>query len=260
MAAASASSALILGSSPKTSSPTGAAAIAARISDVGCVMVSLRKSSRGAASTSRAAASGETVEAMVSRSVAAPAPANATSSNARDLIPSYVTVSLPLAVPSPRAVAAASKAIWVLIGGLLGLYLVVFAASALGRVLRSHEEFVYGESWLLDDARRIATGEALYPPVDRLPLMHTAYTPIYYVLVGELQRLFGDSGYTLGRIVSLLAAALATGAIAWSVRRLTGGWLFGALAAGLFLTQNLTVLLWAPMHRVDILALCITLL
>jgi len=49
--------------------------------------------------------------------------------------------------------------------------------------------------------------------------MHTAYTPVYYVLVGELQRLLGDSGYTLGRIVSLLGAVLAAAALAWSVRR-----------------------------------------
>src|SRR5512141_837236 len=43
-AAVSASSALTLGSSPKTSSPTGAAAITARIAAVGRVTVSLRKS------------------------------------------------------------------------------------------------------------------------------------------------------------------------------------------------------------------------
>src|SRR6516225_2992996 len=44
ISATSASSALMLGSSPKTSSPTGAAAIAARIAAVGRVTVSLRKS------------------------------------------------------------------------------------------------------------------------------------------------------------------------------------------------------------------------
>jgi hypothetical protein len=38
-----------------------------------------------------------------------------------------------------------------------------------------------------------------------------------------------------------------------------GGWWGGLLAAGLFLTQNLTVLLWAPVQRVDMLALCLTL-
>lgn len=172
-----------------------------------------------------------------------------------------MTVSLPLAVPSPRRTRAAAIVLWVLVAGMIGLYLVVFAASAAGRLLRPSEEFIYGESWLLDDARRIAAGESLYPPVDRLPLMHTAYTPVYYVLVGELQRVLGDSGYTLGRAISLLGALLGALALAWAVRRLCGGaWRYGVLAAGLFLTQNLTVLLWAPLHRVDALALGFTLL
>jgi hypothetical protein len=44
------------------------------------------------------------------------------------------------------------------------------------------------------------------------------------------------------------------------VRRITGRWPGGLLAGGLFLTQNLTALLWAPAHRVDPLALCLSLL
>ena len=156
--------------------------------------------------------------------------------------------------------ATAASVVWILVAGVLGLYLVVFAASAASRILRSQEEFVYGESWLLDDARRIAAGESLYPPVDRLPLMHTAYTPVYYVLVGALHWVLGDHGYTIGRVVSLLGALLAAGALAWSVRHLTERWLLGVLAAAFFLTQNLTLVLWAPLHRVDALALGFTLL
>jgi hypothetical protein len=154
----------------------------------------------------------------------------------------------------------AALAGWSLIAGLLGVYLLIFAASAAGRLLRPHEEFLYGESWLLDDARRIAAGESLYPPVDRLPLMHTAYTPLYYLVVGELQRVLGDSGYTLGRAVSLLGAVLAAVALAWVVRHLTGSWLAGALGAAVLVTQNLTVFLWGPLHRVDTLALGLTML
>jgi hypothetical protein len=47
-------------------------------------------------------------------------------------------------------------------------------------------------------------------------------------------------------------------ALAWSIKCLTSRWTIGLLAAGLFLTQNLTVLLWAPLHRVDPLALGLT--
>jgi hypothetical protein len=47
--------------------------------------------------------------------------------------------------------------------------------------------------------------------------------------------------------------------LAWSVRCVANRWSGGLLAAGLFVTQNLTVQLWAPFHRVDPLALCFTL-
>jgi hypothetical protein len=46
----------------------------------------------------------------------------------------------------------------------------------------------------------------------------------------------------------------------FSLRRLTGCLRYGLLAAGLFLTQNLTALLWSTQHRVDTLALGLTLL
>jgi hypothetical protein len=136
---------------------------------------------------------------------------------------------------------------------------VLFALCAAGRIARPTDEFTYGESWLLDGARRVALGQGLYAPADQIPMMHIAYTPLYYVIVGGLQRALGDSGYTIGRIVSLVATLGGATALAWSVKQLTCRWSFGALAAGIFLTQNLTALLWAPMHRVDPLALGLTL-
>jgi len=152
----------------------------------------------------------------------------------------------------------AAAVLWALVGGLIALYLSVFALSAAGRLGRTLDEFSYGESWLLDDARRVSRGEPLYTPVDRLPITQTAYTPAYYVTVGQLLRVFGDHGYVVGRSVSLAATLATAGLLAWSVRRLCGRWSAGLLAAGLFLTQNLTVLLWAPLHRVDPLALAFT--
>ncbi|HEX8966988.1 MAG TPA: hypothetical protein VF937_03850 [Chloroflexota bacterium] len=156
--------------------------------------------------------------------------------------------------------AAVAAALWVLVAGLLALYLVLFVASAAGRLGRPLEEFTYGESWLLDGARQVARGEGLYAPADQMPLMHIAYTPVYYALVGGLLRVLGDSGYTLGRAVSLAATLVAAGALAWSLRRLTAHWWVGLLAAGLFLTQNVTALLWGPLERVDPLALAFTLI
>jgi hypothetical protein len=155
-------------------------------------------------------------------------------------------------------VGTVSAVLWTLVVGLLGLYLLAFVLSAGGRLARPLDEITYGESWLLDDARRVARGEGLYTSPDQLPITHTAYMPLYAVMVGMLQRIVGDAGYAPGRAVSFLAAMVAAGALAWSGRCTTGRLRYGLLAAGLLLTQNLTTLLWAPLHRVDVLALGFT--
>ncbi len=147
--------------------------------------------------------------------------------------------------------------LWTLVGTLIAVYLGVFVLSAWAR-LPFPAEFTYGESIVLAGAQRIARGEPLYPPPDQLPLIVSAYMPLYYLLVGGLQRLFGD-GYTVGRVVSLVATFAAAALLTWSVRGVSGRWYGGLLAGGLFLTQNMTVMLWAPLHRVDTLALCWTL-
>src|SRR5207302_11695 len=144
--------------------------------------------------------------------------------------------------------------------GLLGMYLVLFALVAAGRLARAADEFTYGESWLLDGARQVAHGQGLYGPADQVPMMHVAYTPGYYVVVGVLQWLVGDHGYTVGRSVSLVATLIGAGALAWSLRRMSNATWVGLLGAAVFLTQNLTLLLWGPLHRVDPLALALTLI
>jgi hypothetical protein len=164
-----------------------------------------------------------------------------------------------VACSEQRRAAAVAATLWALVAGLIVIYLVLFAFSAAGRLAHPADEFTYGESWLLDGARRVARGEGLYAAPDHVPLMHIAYTPLYYVLVGGLQWLIGDTGYTLGRVVSVGATLGGAAALAWSIQRLTQRWSFGLLAAGLFMTQNLTTLLWAPLHRVDPLALGLTL-
>jgi hypothetical protein len=169
------------------------------------------------------------------------------------------TRSAPEVASENSRAAACAVTLWALVAGLLAIYLVLFVLSAAGRLARPLEEFAYGESWLLDGARRVARGEGLYGAVDQVPMMHIAYTPIYYALVGGLLRILGDSGYTIGRAVSLVSTLCGALALAWSLRRLTGRWSVGWLGAGLLLTQNLTVLLWAPLQRSDPLALGLTL-
>jgi hypothetical protein len=159
----------------------------------------------------------------------------------------------------PRRRVPLPAAIWALVAGLIGIYLVLFVLSAAGRLARPFDEFTYGESWLLDGGRQVARGEGLYASPDRLPLMQIAYTPLYYLAVGGLERVVGDHGYAVGRALSLVATLVGSFALVCSVRCLTGRWRFGWLAGGLLLTQNLTLLLWGTLERVDALALGLTL-
>jgi hypothetical protein len=159
----------------------------------------------------------------------------------------------------PRRGALLPVAIWAVVAGLIGMDLLLFALTAADRLSRPVEELTYGESWLLDGARGVAQGNGLYAAPTHLPLMQIAYTPVYYLVVGELQRAVGDHGYTVGRAVSLVATLVGMLALAWSVRCVTGFWRFGWLAAGLLVAQNLTLLLWGTLERVDALALSLTL-
>jgi hypothetical protein len=148
--------------------------------------------------------------------------------------------------------------VWAAAAVLIGLYLVVAALSFYERVLDPNE-YMYGESIVLDETHRLADGQPLYTPPDALPLTVTAYPPVYYVGVGLLQQLSGDTGYSVGRTVSVAATIASVALIVWSVHRITGSAPAGLLGGGLFVTQNLTVLLWGPTHRVDMLALCFAL-
>ncbi|MBV9355838.1 MAG: hypothetical protein JO023_09955 [Chloroflexi bacterium] len=149
--------------------------------------------------------------------------------------------------------------LWGATAGVVIVYAVVFVLSAAARI-PSPYELMYGESIVLQESRRFAMGDPLYPAPTQLPLTVTAYTPLYYVLVGTLQRFFADYTYTIGRLVSLGSTLGGALCLAFAIRRAGGRWSAGGLAAVYFLTQNMTALLWAPLDRVDPLALGLTLL
>jgi hypothetical protein len=157
---------------------------------------------------------------------------------------------------APRARAATY--LWLAIAALIGMYLVAGALSTVVR-LQQPTEFVYGEAIVLAQVRRLHLGQALYPSANTLPLSVTAYTPVYYLLVGLLQNLTHDDTYLTGRLVSVGSMLVSAGLLAVAVRSVSARWWGGFLAAGLFLTQNLTVVLWASVHRVDALAMCFSL-
>ncbi|MBV9353912.1 MAG: hypothetical protein JO023_00150, partial [Chloroflexi bacterium] len=91
---------------------------------------------------------------------------------------------------SPSATAGHNRArrlseavLWGAVGGLLSAYLAVFAINAILRVPVPWE-LSYGESIVLQEVRHVASGETLYQAPTSLPLTVTAYTPLYYLLVG----------------------------------------------------------------------------
>lgn len=147
--------------------------------------------------------------------------------------------------------------LWTCCAGVMAVYLLVFGLNA-ATVLVSPLEHIYGESIILAEVRRVASGQPLYQPLTDLPLTISGYMPLYYLLVGSLQRLTGLDGYGIGRTVSLTATLYSAGLVAWGVHGGARCWRGQFLAAGLFLTQNLTVFLWAPLHRVDMLGLALT--
>src|SRR6266542_1917964 len=155
-------------------------------------------------------------------------------------------------------IALRRRLVWCAVAGVILVYLIVLVLSTSVRV-GYPAELTYGESIVLDQARRVASEQPLYPPPLDLPLTVTAYPPLYYMLVGTLQRVSGDSGYIVGRLVSATAMLSSAVLLAWCVRSVAGRWAAGVLSGALFLTQNLTVLVWASAHRVDPLALCLTL-
>ncbi|MCW5981638.1 MAG: hypothetical protein KIT09_26375 [Bryobacteraceae bacterium] len=86
---------------------------------------------------------------------------------------------------------------------------------------------------ILNQAWRLANGKTIYPAIGNPPYVHNAYTPLYYLLVGEALRRTGLSylpaaGVTLAASVAALAAFIELG------RRWRGSWREGAWTGCLF--------------------------
>jgi hypothetical protein len=94
-------------------------------------------------------------------------------------------------------------------------------------------EAMYGEAIVYDQASRLARGEALYQPLDRMPITATAYTPLYYVLTSWLRTLVGP-GFGPGRVLSFGAGLLAAMLIGQLAARRVGDRRAGVFAALLF--------------------------
>jgi hypothetical protein len=117
----------------------------------------------------------------------------------------------------------------------------------------------YGEAQIADQARRAMTGHPQYKSNLNLPPYVIAnYGPIYPLLVGAVGAVSRVPLMQAGRAVSLLAALLVAALVGAFSSSLAGPRSAGILSAALFLC-NLYVLVWAPLARVDMLGLALSL-
>jgi hypothetical protein len=114
------------------------------------------------------------------------------------------------------------------------------------------------EGVILAEARLIGAGTNPYAfqPSPSSHFYAGPYPPVYTLLNTAGMALFGPT-FKFGRLVQLVATLVVGGWIAWAVARTGSGrraWLFGAWAAGLFLSAHL-VAVWSVRVRPDMTAL-----
>ncbi len=115
----------------------------------------------------------------------------------------------------------------------------------------------YGEGYLLHFVQAWSQGEPIYKGIEGYPYVTANYPPLVMVLALVLTPLLGIS-YAAGRIWAFLAVAATTALIVAWVHRDGGRWL-PALAAGLLFIGSPYIYHWAPLFRVDLPGLALTL-
>jgi len=116
----------------------------------------------------------------------------------------------------------------------------------------------YGEGPLLDQTARLARLENIYDRDLSVPPFTVAnYPPLYPALLSPVLARLGPA-FWYGRLLSWLSIVVSALLVAGIVRSLTGRRLPAAIA-GLTLPAIPYVVFWAPLYRIDALALCLSL-
>ncbi len=119
--------------------------------------------------------------------------------------------------------------------------------------LRLPFQFDYVEGMMLHGVNVAGSGASLYPPLPEksggLPILITAYPPLYYYVCAAGNAVFGG-GFFFGRLLSLLSTISIAFAVAWMVYRRTR-WPAAAVLAAAFFYLTLPARNWAVMMRVD---------
>ncbi len=117
----------------------------------------------------------------------------------------------------------------------------------------------YGEGFLLHFVREWSRGQPSYKAAAGYPYILANYPPLAILLALALVPILGLS-YAAGRIWTLLAIVAVSALVAAWVRReaKAGSWLVAGSAA-LLVAGSPTIYHWAPLFRVDLLGLALTL-
>lgn len=125
------------------------------------------------------------------------------------------------------------------------------------RVIGYPYQVDYGEGPLLDQAMRLARFENIYrADLSAPPFVITNYPPLFVMLQAPLTALLGPA-FWYGRLISLLSTLAGAVFIALMLRALTSDWLPSIVGGATFLVIPY-VLAWAPLNRVDPLALALS--
>lgn len=137
-----------------------------------------------------------------------------------------------------------------------GLYIVVYVVVACMR-MRYPYELEWMEGAAVDHVRWILSGRPLYvePSLEFVPFI---YTPLYFYVAAAVSKVLGV-GFLPLRLVSFVASLGCLWLIGRFVRRETGSWTWGIVAAGLFAATYRLSGAWMDIARVDSLFLLLTL-
>jgi len=138
-------------------------------------------------------------------------------------------------------------------------------------VLLAEHAFIYlffpyplddGEGFCLNQAVLIASGKALYPPIDSLPYIVTNYPPVFPWLLSIFTNPASPS-FTASRLISIISTILIAVSAAGCVRAVLGDSIdrktAGAITALLVLSSPV-MYFWAALARVDMLASALTMI
>ncbi len=109
-----------------------------------------------------------------------------------------------------------------------------------------------GEGFCLNQALRLASGQALYPPIDSLPYIVTNYPPVFPAILNFFINIENPSLIT-GRMISVISTIVLGLATAGCVRAATGDNRAGWIAA-LMILASPVIYFWGALLRVDLLA------